>query len=396
MSANPEKFAQLLTEGVHRVRLRENKSVQMVQDELGYALGREGGGSAVEYWRKGHIPPRLAEVEALARQLVPRGQMDRTWLEQFLRSAGHPAPEPLCRELYGGTAAAPPSPPTATAAAPAQLAPFVVGPPVMHPRQFFGREAELRRIFHVWQRHPLQHVALIGPKRSGKTSLLHYVRQICTTPPLQRRPDQRTDWLPQPEHFRWVYVDFQDSRMGNRSRLLRHILSALGLRAPDPCELDHFLDVMIEATPAPTVIMLDEISAALAAPELDLHFWWSLRSLGTNLTEGNLAFVLAGHGLPMQLAQEHGKPSPFFNIFGHVLRLGPLDLAATHALIASAPQPFPAADVAWIVEQSQGWPCLVQILCETRLIALEEGASAPSWQAEGLLRLEPYRYLLTP
>src|SRR5206468_1889319 len=99
MPAYSEKFAQLLTEGVHRVRIAEVKATQIVQDELGYALGREGG-SALEYWRKGHVP-RLTEVELLAREIVRRGHLERSWLEKFLQSAGHPTPEALSEALFG-------------------------------------------------------------------------------------------------------------------------------------------------------------------------------------------------------------------------------------------------------------------------------------------------------
>ncbi|MFN8490162.1 MAG: ATP-binding protein [Caldilineaceae bacterium] len=393
MPVYPEKFAQLLSEGIHRVRIAEFKAIQIVQDELGHALGRDGG-SAIEYWRKGHVPGQLAELEMLAREIVRRGHLERAWLEKFLQSAGHPKPQRLCDELFG--AASTPKP-TRKPPEPAleQLAPFVVGPPIVHPRQFFGREAELKRIFHVWQQYPLQNVAVIGPRRSGKTSLLHYVKNIITTNPAQLRKDQFARWLPQPERFRWVYVDFQDARMGQQERLLRHILTSLTLPLPTPCDLSNFLDVMIDHLQTPTVIMLDEIGAALAAPELDLQFWWSLRSLSTNLTAGNLAFLLAAHALPMQLAQEQGKPSPFFNIFGHVLKLGPLSEEAARSLIASSPKPFAPADVAWILEQSQGWPFLLQMLCDTRLTVLEEGLGGEGWQAEALTRLEPYRYLLT-
>jgi len=395
MPVHPEKFAQLLSEGIHRVRIAEFKAIQIVQDELGHALGRDGG-SALEYWRKGHVPGQLAELETLAREIVRRGHLERAWLEKFLQSAGHPKPERLCTELFGPADAVKQTPrPKLADTLPEQLAPFVVGPPIVYPRQFFGREAELRRIFHVWQQYPLQNVAVIGPRRSGKTSLLHYVKNITTTNPAQLRKDQFARWLPQPERFRWVYVDFQDARMGQQERLLRHILTSLALPLPTPCDLGNFLDVMIDHLQTPTVIMLDEIGAALAAPELDLQFWWSLRSLSTNLTAGNLAFLLAAHALPMQLAQEQGKPSPFFNIFGHVLKLGPLSEAAAHDLIASSPKPFAPADVTWLLEQSQGWPFLLQMLCDTRLTALEEGATGDDWQAEALTRLEPYRYLIS-
>lgn len=388
MPASPAKFAQLLSEGVHRVRLCEDKSVQIVQDELGYALGREGG-SAIEYWRKGHVPPRLHEVEDLARALVRRGRLDQRWLEQFLQSAGHPIPGVLCGELFA-TRQAPTQRPSEVGTAWHRLAPFVVGPPVTHPSQFFGRQAEINRIFTLWKRHPLQHVAVIGPKRSGKTSLLHFVKNISTTPPSQLRPDQRIEWLPHAERYRWVYVDFQDVRMGQQERLLRHILTSLTLPVPTPCDLSNFLDVMSQQLTTPTVILLDEIGAALTAPELDMPFWWSLRSLSSNLTGGNLAFLLAAHGLPTQLAEEQGKPSPFFNIFGHVLKLGPFDPVSAQHLLHSSPRPFSPEECAWMVEQSGGWPFFLQMLGDARLTALEEGIPGEKWKTEALARLEPH------
>ncbi len=53
---------------------------------------------------------------------------------------------------------------------------FVAGPPITDPRRFFGRAQELTRIFHWLKGQPMTHVAIIGQRRSGKTSLLHYLR----------------------------------------------------------------------------------------------------------------------------------------------------------------------------------------------------------------------------
>ena len=36
------------------------------------------------------------------------------------------------------------------AAAGRATAPFIVGPPILHPRNFFGREREIKRIFDLW------------------------------------------------------------------------------------------------------------------------------------------------------------------------------------------------------------------------------------------------------
>lgn len=85
------EFARLLTEGIYRIRSLEGKSISIIQDELGYALGREGG-TAVEYWRRGHSP-NLDDLELLGRLIFERGQMELPWLHTFLRQGGHPSPQ---------------------------------------------------------------------------------------------------------------------------------------------------------------------------------------------------------------------------------------------------------------------------------------------------------------
>lgn len=380
-----EKFAQLLTTAVHQIRLQEakttKKTIQMVQDELGYALGREGG-SCIEYWRKGHFPAELDDVEKLAQELVKRGGLaTRGELELFLASADHPHPAKLGDLLF--------------AALPAEeLAPFVVGPPISHPRQFFGREQELKRIFGLWRRYPLQNAAVIGLHRSGKTSLLHYLGKITRATPAELRPGQRQEWLPQPERYQWVFVDFQNVQMGHQATLLRYLLTGLNLPAPDSCDLNSFMEVVSQHLNRPSVILLDEIGAGLASPELDQQFWWSLRSLGSNYTNGQLGFVLTAQAAPALLAHEYGKPSPFFNIFGHTLKLGPLNEPEARELMASSPRTFAPADVEWMLEQSGCWPALLQILADTCLTALESGPADDAWREEGQRRIEPYRYLL--
>jgi len=384
MTRSPEKFAQLLTQAVHRIRVHESrtirKTVGIVQDELGYALGREGG-SCIEYWRKGYIPATMGDVERLARELVSRGGLDQEELRGFLDSAGHPQPTSLCDELF------PPQPFE-------ELAPFVIGPPISHPRQFFGREKELKRIFGLWDRLPLQNVAVIGLQRSGKTSLLRHLANVTTATPTQLHPGQRTDWLSQPERYQWVFVDFQDARMGERARLLRYLLTSLNMPVPDVCDLTSFIDIVSQHLQNPTLILMDEIGAGLAYPELDQQFWWSLRSLGSNFTQGQLGFLLTAHKAPDILAHAHDKTSPFFNIFGHTVMLGPLSEGEARELVTSSPVPFDPVDTEWILAQSGRWPALLQILCHTRLTTLEDRQAGDAWREEGLRRMAPFRYLL--
>ncbi|WP_016951394.1 AAA family ATPase [Anabaena sp. PCC 7108] len=273
--------------------------------------------------------------------------------------------------------------------------PFITGTPITDPRQFFGREKELKRLFNLLKRHPLQNAAIIGKKRSGKTSLLHYLKNITTTPPQQLRPHQKSDWLPQPEQYQWVFVDLQDARMQSREGFLRYILEYLKIQVPTPCDLDHFMDVVSDNLSSPTVILLDEIGVGLQrCPELDDTFWESLRSLATNQTRGNLAFILATPESPIELAQNTGHSSPFFNIFGYTAYLEALTEAEARELIASSPIPFSEADVEWILRTSKCWPLLLQIICSERLFSLEEGETDDSWQEEALRQIQPFYNLV--
>lgn len=269
---------------------------------------------------------------------------------------------------------------------------FIAGPPILYPLHFFGRNRELKRLFNLFKQFPLQNGAIIGPRRSGKTSLLHYLKNITTAPAAHLRPEQRQDWLPQPERYRWVFVDFQDRRLGTPDVLLRYLLSQMGLSTPDSCDLEQFMDIVESELSYPTVILFDEIGVALTrCPELDDAFWESLRSLATNHTEGKLGFVLSSDRPPQELAQHSGFGSPFFNIFGYAATLGPLTEAETRELLAATPLPFSDEDVNWIMGESGRWPMLVQMLARERLLALEDNEPDSLWREAALAQIAPLK-----
>src|SRR5262245_42184382 len=95
----PSEFGRLLTEAVYRIAGRDSMSIQIIQDELGYALEGHAGGSSIEYWRKGNVPARSADIAGLARELMRRTDFDRAWLERLLTSAGYDQVVALCDEL---------------------------------------------------------------------------------------------------------------------------------------------------------------------------------------------------------------------------------------------------------------------------------------------------------
>lgn len=272
--------------------------------------------------------------------------------------------------------------------------PFIVGNPITRPHQFFGRERVIKRLFNLLKTHPLQNAAIIGAKRSGKTSLLNYLRAITTTPAEQLRPGQRNDWLPNPGSYRWVFINFQDPRAQTRQGLMQQLLAGMELPVPPSLSLEHFMDAVSGHVHRPTVILMDEVGVGLQrCPELDDTFWESLRALATNQTDGNLSFVLSTHKNPIELAGQTGHSSPFFNIFGYSKVLGPLTTPEAKALINNSPIPFSPEDIDWILEHSRCWPIALQRLCQERLFNLEEENLSEDWKADGLEQITQYQHL---
>lgn len=384
MKSSPDQFAYWLTQAVRLIKATEGKDIHIIQDELALALGRGSGEASIGYWRKGHTPADLQELVRLADLLAGRGGLGRHSYGPFLASAGHPQAAALARERFPSSDGAP---------LPARPLPYNPNRPITDPRRFFGRERECRRIF-TWLLHePLQDIALIGPQKSGRTSLLHYLRAAGETPATQLRPGQRGQRLPDPDLYRWATIDFHDARWFSPANLLRSILVQLDFPVPHPLTLDTFMGTMSDGVTARTIIMLDELSAALELPGYDLRFWNSMRALATSATSNRLAFIITAADDPPRLAAHYGKTSPFFNLFS-TIRVGPLTDAAARELIAASPLPFAPADVTWILNQSRLWPVLLQMLCQERLAALAEGDDSDVWRVEAARHLARYAHLV--
>lgn len=383
-------FGRLLKRAVKIIDALKDQGLGFVKEELAQELDYAGP-NTIDYWIRGNIPAEPKTVEKLAKVLFKQGGLDCKSLQEFLTYADLD-PKSLLTELCPATEP-PPEPPNP----PLKLNPFVVGIPITIPKQFFGCEEILTKTFHLWRRYPLHNAAIVGARRTGKTSLLHYVKNITVASPVELRPGQKINWLPAANHFQWVFVDFQEEIMRYREPLLGHILRELKLDVPEPCNQANFNRVMREQLHKPTVILMDEFNKAVTAPDSELgqSFWEDIRALIGRLlarknSQYNLAFVLAAQQRPDQLAQHKGITSPFFNYFQY-FTLSPFTEREACELIDSSPLPFPTADKEWILTHIERWAYELQICCYCRFAALEDGKTDDAWKDDALAEISRFK-----
>ncbi len=249
------------------------------------------------------------------------------------------------------------------------LSPFVVGPPITHPSQFCGRTPVVARILSLWSKMPLQNVAIIGGRRLGKSSLVHYLYKT----------------IPQKNslHHHTVLIDFKEPRMRNRASLLQHLLTCLSLPVLSQCSLIQFEELLAQNPLArPTLFLMDDIEYGLAAEELDQDFWWGLRSVQQNYVSGRMGFLMTSRQTPAELAEAAGKSSPFFNVFGHQVQLAPFTVTEAEQLLARSPIPFPTTEQQWMIAHCAGMPECLQRCATELLCALERGEHSQAWRAQ--------------
>ncbi|MBX3012173.1 MAG: tetratricopeptide repeat protein [Caldilineaceae bacterium] len=93
-----ERFRTLLSDGIYRIKQLEKKPISVIQDELGYAIGKKSGGSSIEHWRKGFIPGELADLAALVKVIVARSDLGTAWALELLTAAEFPYAEQFCQD----------------------------------------------------------------------------------------------------------------------------------------------------------------------------------------------------------------------------------------------------------------------------------------------------------
>ncbi|OQY43123.1 MAG: hypothetical protein B6242_15355 [Anaerolineaceae bacterium 4572_78] len=383
-------FAKQLKTAIQRIRVEKlDKPKTIILDELGFESGKDGGRDTIYYWLRGNIPADLNSLERLTVSLINKGGLEnRQQVIKFLEMTHYTEIERLCDRFFKDEPHI-----THRKETSSHSSPFIAGPPITHPKQFFGRDEQLRVIFGRLQGMYMENTAVIGKKRSGKTSMLHYIQTINTMSPSELRLHQKHGWLANAEQYQFMLVDFQDPRNCKEIWLLRNILTKLEMTIPTPCDLLNFTEMLENNLTKPTVIMFDEWIKGLQSPHLNLDFWDGLSYLHNHGTHGKLAFVLVAKSPPKDLGKEALKPSPFFNTFLNVY-IDVLTMDDTQALINQMPEIFSENDKAWIIEHSKCYPALLQILCQQRFFAWQNNPDDTTWRKKGLQEIQRFAYLL--
>ena len=191
--------------------------------------------------------------------------------------------------------------------------PYVVGPPVRLPTDFFGRAGQTRQFFETLAGAQTQCVSVLGLRRAGKTSFFQYISH----------PEIMASYLPDPQRYVMIYVDVSACKTPADfySRVYRKLMGNLP-RVPSGTDRaqsgDDVYDVeslLYEFSERRVVFLMDEFDQ-LRSADFGADFMTELRALA-GVWDYELAYVTASYWDNYRLGKFVGLPptSPFYNIF---------------------------------------------------------------------------------
>jgi len=236
--------------------------------------------------------------------------------------------------------------------------PFFFSGMVQRPEDFYGRKAELQRIFGLLGGAQPMSVSVVGPRRIGKSSLLWYICQ---------KGQERLG-----KEWRFGYVGLDGLGDLTVLRLLRAMAAALKENLSDDSYegFSTLVDGLVKKGQS-LVLCLDEFEAA---GQLGSDFLGYLRGL---ISTNKVALVVATERPLEELSQDGVLTSPFYNVFARV-DLGPMPEAEARELLTQrGAMPFSSEEIATALRQSGGHPFLLQQLGSQLYEKYYGGAGTP-------------------
>ncbi len=249
--------------------------------------------------------------------------------------------------------------------------PFSSGSMIRDPQRFFGRREELELI--ITRLNGTQHEgsSVVGERRIGKSSLLHYLYQPRATESLRPQAglivvylDAADGGCETPDRFRATLLaklinEAALNRRTNDGRWLLDLRQTLpNANAFSWMEARQAFDKL----PGHPVVCLDEIES-LFTDEFDNRFFDALRSWQN---EGVVTWITASKEPLQNVGALHGKSSPFFNLLATV-KLGDLAEVAVASLLDTVAQtlhPFTEQEKRQIRQLAGSHPYHLQIVAE--------------------------------
>lgn len=276
----------------------------------------------------------------------------------------------------------------------AHVNPFFHRGPIRDRSYFFGRERLLARAHAFFMEG--QSVALVGPRRIGKTSLLFRLMDLS---PAEEQPHPTA-------YIHYCYFDCESWGHASVAQIYTLLADAIrrsnGTLAAQTMPDDRheygaftILETLVRQASAQgiqLVLMLDEFEALSAHSQLDSDFFAGLRALAM---EHRLAYLTVSTRPLLELTYTRVTPrsSPFFNFFA-LFRIGLFTRAESitmlHDLSTRGGAPFTAPFIGQLIQQVGDHPFFLQMLADYAFERVVSGDTQDAALADALLR-GPFR-----
>jgi serine/threonine protein kinase len=189
---------------------------------------------------------------------------------------------------------------------------------IREPQDFYGRKSEVQRIYaRIASGSRPQSISVVGERRTGKSSLLHFLYH----------PDNRKKFLPKPETYVFALMDFQEERMTGLKDFFTAIFEAFAQELGDEFKAGFNPDYQgfralvrtLDGRGIRMIVLFDEFEMVTSNKLFDPEFFAFFRSMANKY---NIAYIATtAKDLQSLCHSKEIATSPFFNIFSN-LNLG--------------------------------------------------------------------------